>query len=152
VRKAAGLIAVAIIVVTAACSSGGSGGGSVDDFCAELTKDNAIFKNLGSEASDSEQAIQLFDGLAKKAPNEIKGSMQTLLDFLKKSIADASALSADPSASRQSSHSSAIAASSSALNDASDAVAHFATDKCHIDLGGASSSSKFSAVGSSISN
>jgi hypothetical protein len=139
-----------MLATTVACG-GGSSGGTVEGFCAELTTDNAIFNNLGSEASDSEQAIQLFDNLTKKAPSEVKAEMQTLLDFLKHSVSDASALSADPSASRSSSRDSLISDQSSSLAAASDKVATFASEKCHLKLG-ADSSSKFSSVASSISN
>jgi hypothetical protein len=149
-KKVSIVLLMMVFAATAACG-GGSSGGTVEGFCAELTTDNAIFKNLGDTASDSDQAIQLFENLVKKAPSEIKAEMQTLVDFLKGSVSAASALSADPSASRSSSRQSEVSAQSSSLTAASDKVQAFATDKCHIDLGG-SSSTKFSSVASSISN
>ena len=144
------LLAVMVLTMTMGCSGGG-GGGTVEGFCAELKTDNDIFMNLGDAASDSDQAIQLFENLTKKAPSEIKGDMETLLTFLKSSVTAARDLSADPSASRSSSRDSQISAASSSVQSASEKLTAFATDKCHLDLG-ATSSSKFSAVASSISN
>jgi hypothetical protein len=137
-----------LIAVTAACGGGG-GGGTVEGFCAQLTADNDIFKTLGNTASDSDQAVQLFDDLVKKAPSEIKAEMNTLLQFLKGSIAAASNLSKDPSASRSSSRAAEVSSQSDSLNAASQKVTTFATEKCHLDLGG-NSASTFSSVADSI--
>lgn len=146
------LFAVFVIgAALAACSGGSSGGGTVEGFCTQLSTDNALFNQLGTTATDSEQAIQLFDDLTKKAPSEIKAELETLLKFLKDSIAAASALSVDPSPSNSSSRESQISASSSSLTAASAKLSQFATDKCHLDLGG-SSPSDFSTVGNSIGN
>ena len=145
------LLVVMVLTMTVGCSGGGGGGGTVEGFCAELKADNDTFTNLGNAASDSDQAIQLFENLTKKAPNEIKGDMETLLRFLKSSVAAARDLSADPSASRSSSRDSQISADSSSVSAASDKLSAFATDKCHLDLGG-STSSTFSSVADSISN
>ena len=144
------LLVVMVVTMTMACSDGG-GGGTVEGFCAELKADNDLFNNLGDTASDSDQAIQLFENLTKKAPSEIKGDMQTLLSFLKSSVTAARDLSADPSASRSSSRESQISEASSSVQSASERLTTFATDKCHLDLG-ATSRSTFNSVAGSISN
>ena len=151
VGVATALAVVVVVTTITLLGSNDSSKSATESFCAELTTDNAIFNNLGSEASDSEQAIQLFDNLTKKAPSEVKAEMQTLRDFLKHSVSDASALAADPSPSRSSSRDSLISDQSSSLAAASDKVATFASEKCHLKLG-PDSSSTFSSVASSISN
>jgi hypothetical protein len=146
------MVFAAAATATAACGGGGGSGGTVEGFCAELNTDNAIFKTLGNTASDSDQAVRLFEDLVKKAPSEIKAEMDTLAKFLKGSIQAASDFSTDPSASRSSSRDAEISAQSSSLEAASKKLATFAKDKCHIDLGASSASSKFDSIASSINN
>ena len=131
-KKLAGIVLLATFAVVAACSSGG--GGSVAGFCSQASADESAFSSLGSTASDSAQGLKLFEDLTNKAPSEIKSDMVTILNALKA-----------PSTSAQDSSQGA------ALTAASQRVVQFFKDKCHIDLG-ATTSTKFSQVGSSISN
>src|SRR5258706_13688492 len=124
------VLMVPVLALTVACGGGSGGGTSVEGFCNELKTDNALFKTLGNASSDSDQAIQLFENLAKKAPSEIKTEMQLLTDFLKSEVKAAVELSSDPTDSRSSSREAEVSASSSSLNVASDKLSKFATDKC----------------------
>jgi outer membrane murein-binding lipoprotein Lpp len=133
-KRALALTAVLMsIALTSACSSGG-GSASVDSFCTQAKAADSTFSSLGSTASDSEQGIKLFEDLANKAPSEIKNDMNTILNALKSPTST-------PSSSQ-----------TADLNAASERLAQFFNDKCHLNLGSADSGSKFSTVGSSISN
>jgi hypothetical protein len=119
------------LATTVACSGGGSSG-SVESFCSQAANDESAFSTLGTNSSDSQQGLKLFEDLTNKAPSDIKGDMVTILNALR-----------TPTPSSEDSSQAA------SLTTASQRVVQFFKDKCHIDLG-ASSSSKFDSVASSI--
>jgi hypothetical protein len=108
-------------------------------FC-DLLKSNQTLG--GSDASQPGQSASdvaaTLETVAKEAPAEIRGDLQTIVDAVRKSAGLTSGL-ADPT------RSAAVASSFSSLNQSiSDAKQHltqFARDKCNVDLDSATLSS-----------
>jgi hypothetical protein len=137
----------------AACGGSSGGGGSLGggDFCTTLKADVATFDKLGSSNPlDTSQIVTVIQDLTNKAPSEIKGDWQTLLDGYKKSIEVASQIKADPS--KSSSLESTFEADSKQFDTASKNIEAHAKSKCGVDLNSGSSSDSFTASDTSDSS
>lgn len=73
---------VAVCVAALALGACGGGGGSSSAFCSKARAAEKKFKNASADQLDEVQSV--LESLAKSAPSEIKGDMQTIVEFNKK--------------------------------------------------------------------
>jgi hypothetical protein len=115
-RKVAAIAAVLSISLggLTACSSSSA-------YCDELKKNEDAAK---ADASDMKSTIDKMKKVKDKAPSEVKGDWQVLIDYLEKS----EAAKGDPSKAKD------LTAQAGKITTASQNITKHAKDKCNIEL------------------
>ena len=146
--------------VLAACGGGSSSSGSQQAFCDALKKDVGAFSDLSDQSdltnSQSQSIAQAaFDDLAKKAPSEIKGDMQTVANGVKSAFSAADQFSSAAKSSdfsKLSDLDKQFSDQNKGIDQAEQNIEKYAKDKCGVDLSSSSTSSSSTESASSSSD
>ena len=147
--------------VLAVCGGGSSSSGSQQEFCDALKKDVGVVQRPVrpirpdelTRVSRSRQAA--FDDLAKKAPSEIKGDMQTVANGVKSAFSAADQFSSAAKSSdfsKLSDLDKQFSDQNKGIDQAEQNIEKYAKDKCGVDLSSSSTSSSSTESASPSSN
>jgi hypothetical protein len=159
---ACSLVGVVVFGGALMACGGGSSSGSQQSFCDALKKDVSAFSDLSDQSDlDNSQSLSVaqaaFDDLAKKAPSEIKGDMETVAKGVKAAFSsqdEFSSAAKNSDFSKLSDLAREFSDQNKGIEQAEQNVEKYAKDKCGIDLSSSSTTSSSSATstGSESSN